>query len=125
MSNWLGMPNCVLIINIIPDDGQRMKIRYASDMDYRCDVRILMSLPYIPAEDIPRVFTVVTEYLEEKGSEAVMLLPRLDKFYVNGNCTIPTLTHPLGFTHYKYHKTGQWRNTKPPICHKNCIGEQA
>ena len=86
--DWVA--HLCLIMNIFSDDGQRMKIRYASDLDYRCDVRILMSLPYIPAEDIPRVFTIITEYLEEKESEAVMLLPRLDKFYVNGNCTIST-----------------------------------
>ena len=41
-------------------------------------------LVYLPVEDIPRAFSLVSKMLEEKESNAVKLLPRLSKYFVVG-----------------------------------------
>ena len=63
---------------------QRMKLLYDKSDDHRLDVRMLMMLVYIPAQDIPRVYDSVSNLLRDKESKALALLPRLSKYFVHG-----------------------------------------
>ena len=44
----------------------------------------LRMLVYLPDGDIPRIFNLVSKMLEDKGSQAVKVLPRLSKYFVLG-----------------------------------------
>ena len=72
------------MFSIIDNVKQRMKLLYDKNDEHRADVGYLRMLVYIPDEDIPRVFNLVTRMLEEKDSKAVKLLPRLSKYFVLG-----------------------------------------
>ena len=62
----------------------KMKKDYFEDEDFEEDVRKLMSLAFVPEDDIVRRFLEVKAYLEAKDSQAVRLLDRLDIHYVRG-----------------------------------------
>ena len=71
---------------ILKDNDRTLKMKnlYMKDDGHRLDVRTLMALPYVPSNDIERVFKLVTAFLQEKSSKAVELLPRLEKYFVRG-----------------------------------------
>ena len=63
---------------------QRMKLMYDRSDEHRTDVRMLMMLVYIPDQDIPRVYDMLSDILRSQESKAVALLPRLTKYFVHG-----------------------------------------
>ena len=63
---------------------QCMKILYDKNDEHREDVRLLLMLVYVPEDDIPRIYDLVSGKLKEKESQAIKLLPRLTKYYVHG-----------------------------------------
>ena len=98
------MPNIVFWLTMCDLDNvkQRLKLLYDRNDEHRLDVGALRMLVYVPVADIPvtkqfflvpnvtiffkfqRAFELLSRKLREKESQAIMLLPRLDKYYVSG-----------------------------------------
>lgn len=61
-----------------------MKLLYDKNDAHRADVSSLRMLVYVPTEGIPHAFDVLSSKLQMNCSEAVKLLPRLEKYFVHG-----------------------------------------
>ena len=70
--------------------SQKLKLLYDKNDEHRADVRLLRMLVYVPEADVQRAFAVVSRQLEERGSQATKLLPRLNKYYIHGRVVILT-----------------------------------